>query len=943
MYESKGEAITALYEYKLGELSNFCTFDPARNTIFAHAFESSVPNPAVLRQAGLEVLWLPMEGEICQMSRFKGKTQEKNEYSRDEEQTSIVAEQEKYPAAGQGRLLIDNSGFSLDLSTPLAHNEGIVQSDLNSLECHESQLGLEADLINPYFPSSTLKLNPASPQREKEQTIFDDDFFLEVDPDVARSFLGSQYTEEGQYYPISDTHLLPNDILGTSLPSEQLRGLDDNGQDVKLMKTWGELARDYLAKHPAQTVQSSVDDEDQGVMPINTWAELAREYLAECPVQPTHGFGNTRKPTDDDFIWNDSFNASSGRTSPIDPCSEHAESINSAHKDFFLKGRYSRRFDLSSIVAHEVSLKLRKGNYSFEGKESIDSRRERPIGVSDDVGYLVTIDTTAEEASLLNTSELLAPSTVRECSACAVPSISFPTNEVSDESSRRSSISLTSYIEGERARERLYQTYDFQPGLMDEENAGVNKTVAKSRVQVTAIPKVEKNGSKLLDTAETVGQQLDRHGFQKVLYETKVESEYSGEKCGRLRNSVMALASMVSLFRPTEDKEHMAGMAMSHDPERRIEGSKSSAIALPIETKLPKHREMAIAKGIPKNRHRTREPSGTPTIPLPTGFRFTNHRLQMMRSEEFDSLVVPCSSSFNLGESISGEERGGYEDFPNRTAIENTALTGSSRLEKPIDISASSSIEDFVGEKENNAEGEDLRSISNLVSRDRLQARNPSPNIQAWERAGSDESASDKPKDYDEFAFPNDWFHMRNSSRKAQTEGGDGCDEPSSEMVREHNVSPFRKSLGQSRHLSCKAQMDDLNTCVIGGATRQDFPRKKEGRVGALVDIFQANSLMPSKEPALHREGSPTTIPNKSGSRPTTPTARIVTPSGGMYHPGETLCVPAGCLLSRSPIKRATPPMSPFFRPSSGFSAVDTDVSELFGKIMVRTEKHSAE
>ena len=60
-YETKSKAIAALYDYKLGELSNFCTFDPKTNTIVAIAIEASIPSPATLREATLEVLWLPMK------------------------------------------------------------------------------------------------------------------------------------------------------------------------------------------------------------------------------------------------------------------------------------------------------------------------------------------------------------------------------------------------------------------------------------------------------------------------------------------------------------------------------------------------------------------------------------------------------------------------------------------------------------------------------------------------------------------------------------------------------------------------------------------------------------------------------------------------------------------------------------------------------------------
>lgn len=64
-FPSKVEAISALYGYKLAELSNFCIYDNAKRIIYAHAIDSPVPNPADLKKKGLEVLWLPIQQDVC--------------------------------------------------------------------------------------------------------------------------------------------------------------------------------------------------------------------------------------------------------------------------------------------------------------------------------------------------------------------------------------------------------------------------------------------------------------------------------------------------------------------------------------------------------------------------------------------------------------------------------------------------------------------------------------------------------------------------------------------------------------------------------------------------------------------------------------------------------------------------------------------------------------
>jgi hypothetical protein len=936
MYESKSKAIVALYEYKLGELSNFCTYDPTRSTIFAHALESSVPNPAVLREAGLEVLWLPMQGEITQTIQFEDMTRERNELSRDEQQSPMVAERDKVPEAGQERLVIDNPVFSLDPNAFLAHHEGMARANLDSFHRHESQFELEVDFTNLHSRSSSLQLSPASPQREQDLSIFDDDFFLKVDPDFARGFLGSQYCEESQYSSISDAHLLPEDNLGTDLPSEVLWSLDREGQDVMPVKTWAELARDYLAKHPAKNVQSSENEEGQDAKPVKTWVELARAYLAEHPPQPIQGFGNNRKSTDEDFIWHDQFEASSGRSSPISPSTEQAEGINSANKDHSLKGRHSRRLGLISILADKASLKLPKRNYPSRRKERPYSRRERPIAASEDMVNLKAMDATVEETSMLDTSELLGPLIVRECSAYEVSSIPFPTKEAMDGSSRQSSISFTSYIEAERARERLYQTYDFLPRLRAETKVEDKKPVTEPCVRPSVTLEEEKGGN-----------------------------------------------------------------VMPQDPESRVEDSGSSAIALPVGFKFTEHRKQLIVKRIPKTTEMASELSGSSAIPIPTGFRFTNHRRQIMRSEDSESPVVSCPSSFSLSEPITGEEKSQRdEEIPNRQVIENAALTRSSCLQNPLDISVPISIEDLAGRIENHPECEgqvivkemdcdkppsekiqgdmsceprgresefcklatkmleDLDSFESVGLRlneclsiipppneDFTGGKGNSPEPESRKSKESvvcDGPASEETRRPVAFPFCRDWLQGPSPSREPQIEGKVGCEEPSSEMVGDPDVSPSRKSLRQPRSLSWKAQMEDLSIRVVGKVARQDSPAKPGGRVGALVDIFQARGIMPSLRPALHRKVSPTPFANKAGSRSMTPTARIITPSGNMYHQAGTVCVPAGHPLSRSAIKRVPTPIIPF-RPSSGPSSVDTDVSELFGEKLERAEKHSVE
>lgn len=62
-FASRTEAISAVCNYKLGELSNFCTYDTESDIIYAHSIDTTVPNPADLKP-GLHIIWLPMNNHL---------------------------------------------------------------------------------------------------------------------------------------------------------------------------------------------------------------------------------------------------------------------------------------------------------------------------------------------------------------------------------------------------------------------------------------------------------------------------------------------------------------------------------------------------------------------------------------------------------------------------------------------------------------------------------------------------------------------------------------------------------------------------------------------------------------------------------------------------------------------------------------------------------------
>ncbi|KAL2068273.1 hypothetical protein VTL71DRAFT_16371 [Oculimacula yallundae] len=58
-FSSMRDAIRGLCDYKLGDLATFFVYDEENRTIDAHSIDSPVPNPAKLKEKGLQLCWIP--------------------------------------------------------------------------------------------------------------------------------------------------------------------------------------------------------------------------------------------------------------------------------------------------------------------------------------------------------------------------------------------------------------------------------------------------------------------------------------------------------------------------------------------------------------------------------------------------------------------------------------------------------------------------------------------------------------------------------------------------------------------------------------------------------------------------------------------------------------------------------------------------------------------
>lgn len=123
-------------------------------------------------------------------------------------------------------------------------------------------------------------------------------------------------------------------------------------------------------------------------------------------------------------------------------------------------------------------------------------------------------------------------------------------------------------------------------------------------------------------------------------------------------------------------------------------------------------------------------------------------------------------------------------------------------------------------------------------------------------------------------------------------------------------LEPFQKPQTSERQ-PIAIMADDLNIRFVGKAARINQNKKDSGKVGALVDIFQAHGLMPQRmRPELSRSPSPV---------------------GRQQHDVGTSELPPADRSPKSPMKRVF----------SRISVADTEASSSFGEDLERNEKRS--
>ncbi|PVH85622.1 hypothetical protein DL98DRAFT_651018 [Cadophora sp. DSE1049] len=222
-FPSMGDALSGLYNYKLGDLANFYVYDPAKRTIDAHLIDSPVPNPADLKNKGLQLHW------ITQLSSDTA-TDTTGDGSLLAESSHLIRRQPSRCDNAWEEFASEAANF---LDEPYSTSYGLGKRSI-------SYLSLPTDATGDKVISTT-------------NSVFNDDFFLEDQ--------SGQFSEQ---VSVADDSSAIRVLREASSEEEVVAALEFEGQ-VRATKTWAELAREVRGStsREDETAGSSAGDEPQ--------------------------------------------------------------------------------------------------------------------------------------------------------------------------------------------------------------------------------------------------------------------------------------------------------------------------------------------------------------------------------------------------------------------------------------------------------------------------------------------------------------------------------------------------------------------------------------------------------------------------------------------------------------------------------------------------------
>jgi hypothetical protein len=925
-YETRAEAIDALYNYKLGELSNFCIFDPVTQTIYARSLDEGVPNPRTLKKYDVELLWVPIRDETIFDAVFE------DIYKYGDSETSSTTSSIGFSN------FHDLSENRMDLPTrvdsPLETDDiRIIKGRTSSKNQTSRACSIDDKLPRDIKWYDTLcdlqkKLcaEIAGHAKKAEQEshaleddsfdrIFDDSFFSEADPQVdcetAGAFMGGKFSETYSDLERVQEHLARLDSsteLTFEIPEES---------EVPDCKTWTELARAYLAFHPVRSVRESE---------IDTRSIIGTE-ISDCSLgEPVSIGSSVGLPSITNLELCSLFNFvdSEGSRTVSQQYSSTSSDTNS-YSDIFsqkIKEKYSYpRLELlrrKQKSARARSEPLRRKQRSVRKLLAWLKRRESRSSKPSSNSYSTkntTEDKVLEESIEESISGTRTPANT-ETGSVNLSRAQSPTLDVSDNQKNLEPCGL-------------HHVYPFLAG---NNSAGTNQKGSEEDYPgYRSYRPIKFHDKVFLREIKSDPSSGDSQGVQKQSNSSSESSSDSDdEKRDDQKNSTKEGSGLDETKAARENymTSFPAGFSFTGYTDRLYSFEENT-----YRDHIVKERQISGASV----RH---------------GFRFTSYADQLCNADEEsggDELVDHAMVSLPAGWSFAA-----YRDQIYNENVEFDGPgsdQGPSGSEKPTKDSKQPMPCSVPG-------------IPFTVYNKQLRERSEgSVSSLRGGRRGS--SRFDGSKDCDrgdngkghrapitrDNAFVDD-------ANQSKIDSGNSGNSLETKRVGHHDqltnalelpkIYRFQSDTGSDPARIVEAvqifdgdnkgiTLEDLNIRLVGKTTRSGTANQKKQRDAVLPEVLHPRSFLPSTfRPVLPKMPSPTKFFHRSVGRPAATSTRIVTPSGTFYCPSGTGCVPAtdrSC--SPSPTKRVP---TPYTRPPSQTSNT-TELSSDFGEPLQRAER----
>ena len=910
--ESRAKAIDALYNYKLGELSNFCIFDPVTQTIYARSLDKGVPNPRTLKRHDVELLWVPIRNETVFDAVFE------DIYKYGDSETSSCTS--SIGLSNFHDLSEDRMDLPTRVDSPLETDDiRIISGRASSNNQTSRACSIDDELqrdIKWYDTMCDLQkklcAEIAGHAKKAEQEshaleddtfdrVFDDSFFSDADPEVdcetAGAFMGSQSSET-----YSDLERLQEQLARFDSATELTIEIPEESE-VSDCKTWTELARAYLAFHPVRSVRESE---------IDTRSIIGTE-ISDCSLGEPVSIGSSvglPSITNLELCGLFDFVDSEGSRKVSQQYSSTSSDTNS-YSDIFaqkIKGKYSyprlellrrKQKSVRKLLAWLKRREIRSTKSSYDSYSTKNTTEDKVLEESIDESISGTRTPANTETGSVNLSRAQSPTldvsdNQKNLEPCGLHHV-YPFFLAGDNSADTDRKGSEEDYPGYRPC-RVIKFHDkvFLREIKSEPSLGNSQGVQKQS-NSSSESSSESDDDKGVDQKDSIkGSGLDESKAARENYMMSFPAGFS-------------FTGYTDRLRPFEENTHRDQIVK----ERQISGASV--------------------------RH---------------GFRFTSYADQLLNADEEiggDELGDHAMVSLPAGWSFAA-----YRDQIYSENIEFDrpgSDQGPSGSDKPMKDSkhpmpcSVPGIPFTVYNKQLRERSEG--SVSSLRGGRRGSSRfDGSKDCDRGDNGKDQRALITRDKDLVDDAIQSK-IDSGNSGNSLETLGASHHDQLTTDLELP-KIYRFQSDTGSDPARIVEAvqifdgdkkgiTLEDLNIRLVGKTTRSGTANQKKKRDAALPEVVHARSFLPSTfRPVLPKMPSPTNFFHRSVGRPAATSTRIVTPSGTFYCPSGTGCVPAtDRSFSPSPTKRVP---TPYTRPPSQTSNT-TELSSDFGEPLQRAEQ----